>query len=46
MKNRKIAIFLLVAVFILIPIALTVFGYQMYVGTSKEIEQPVIYDRD
>ena len=45
MKNRKIAIFLLVAVFILIPIALTVFGYLMYVGTSKEIEQPVIYDR-
>ena len=45
MKNRKSAIFLLVAVFILIPIALTVFGYQMYVGTSKEIEQPVIYDR-
>ncbi len=45
MKNKKTAIFLLVAVFILIPIGLTVFGFRMYVGTSKEIEQPVIYDR-
>lgn len=45
MKKKKMTIFLLVAIFILIPTALTVFGYRIYVGASKEIEQPVIYDR-
>ena len=45
MKNKKTAIFLLVAVFILIPVGLTVFGYRLYVGTSKEIEQPAIYEK-
>lgn len=45
MKNKKKAIFLLAAIFILIPIILTIFGYMVYVGASKEIEQPVIYDR-
>lgn len=45
MKNRKTAIFLLVAVFILIPIGLTMFGYRIYDGTSKEIEQTNVYDK-
>lgn len=45
MKNKKTAFFLLVALFILIPLGLTVFGYKIYVGTSKEIEQMASYDR-
>ena len=45
MKNKKTAIFLLVAVFILVPIGLTVLGYKMYVGTSKKIDQAVVYDK-
>lgn len=45
MKNRKTAIFLLVAVFILIPIGLAMFGYKIYVGTSKEIEQTTVYNK-
>lgn len=44
-KKKNIAIFLLVAVFILIPVVLTVFGYTIYIDTSKEIEQTVTYDR-
>ena len=45
MKNKKTAIFVLVAIFILIPLGLTVFGYKIYVGTSREIEQTASYDR-
>lgn len=45
MKKRKIAIFLLVAVFILAPLGLLFYGCMIYSGTSKEIEQMKNYDR-
>ncbi len=45
MKKRRFAIFLLVAVFILAPFALMLYGRMLYGGTSKEIEQMTTYDR-
>ena len=45
MIKRKITIFLLVAVFILAPVVLMVYGRVLYGGTSKEIEQMTTYDR-
>lgn len=45
MRKRRLAIFLLVAVFILAPLVLMVYGYVIYSGTSKEIEQIRNYDR-
>ncbi len=45
MKRKRIAIFLLVAVFILAPVALMLYGRLIYGGTSKEIEQMTTYGR-
>ena len=45
MIKRKITIFLLVAVFILAPVVLMVYGRVLYGGTSKEIEQMTTYGR-
>ncbi len=45
MEKRKIAIFLLAAVFILAPLVLMGYGSVIYSGTSKEIEQMNDYDR-
>ena len=45
MSKRKAAVYLLVAVFILAPFGLLLYGYLIYGGTSKEIEQITTYDK-
>ena len=45
MKKRKVAVFLLVAIFILAPFGLLLYGSLIYNGTSKEMEQITTYDK-
>lgn len=45
MNKRKVVVFLIVAVFILAPMGLLLYGSLIYNGTSREIEQITTYDK-